>query len=67
MSVVSRAIELPKRWAKQDEVRSSPIVSRWGPPIWHTDEPIAGAERMGPECGTVDLVTLAFVLSGRPR
>jgi hypothetical protein len=66
MSAVSRAIELPKRWAKYEEVRSGPIMSRWGPPIWHTDELVAGAERVGPECGTLEVIILACLFSERP-
>ena len=66
MSAVSRAIELPKHWAKRDEVASSSIMNGWGPPIWHTDEPVAALQRTGPEYGTLDAAVLAFIFVGRP-
>ena len=36
------------------------------PAEWHIDEPVAALERMGPECGTLEVLILAFLFSERP-
>jgi hypothetical protein len=65
MSAVSRALEVPRRWAESESIRSSPVSGRWGLPLWPADEPINQVGNPVPPVIPVAILALALLHAER--
>ena len=64
MSAVQHALELPKQWAEEHAIQSSPL-SRWGPAIWPAEEPVERLQRPERQVIPSEILAIALLQSSR--
>jgi len=66
MSAVSRALsgEVPIPWAENHLAAARPI-SRWGAPIWVSDEPVGKLQSTLPDALPLEITLVAFLYCER--
>ena len=65
MAVATAPVEYKRQIEREHLVTATSPATRWGPPIWPADEPIAALDRVPDPGLPLDAVALAMLLSQR--